>query len=136
MVKNIFYCTLKTVFALKIFKYCSDVFGHLNKHLIRKPRLISKFKKSSTGKQIIPIHLLLNISRSKDKQTMKYHQLIEYKMRNIFREKSYIKCGWKNCNHGQNIWLKIKEFSKIGQHFKNLVSNFVCFDSYCQSLIS
>ena len=34
-----------------------------------------------------------NISRSKVNQTMKFGQLIEYNMRNIFVEKSYTKCG-------------------------------------------
>ena len=39
---------------------------------------------SSTGKII---------SRSKDNQKMKFAQLIEYNMRNIFLEKSYTKYG-------------------------------------------
>ena len=34
-----------------------------------------------------------NISRSKDNQTMKFGQLIEYNMKNIFPKKSYINCG-------------------------------------------
>ena len=34
-----------------------------------------------------------NISKSKDKQTRKFGQLIEYKMRNIFIGKSYTKYG-------------------------------------------
>ena len=34
-----------------------------------------------------------NISRSKDNQTIKYGQLIEYNIGNIFFEKSYTKCG-------------------------------------------
>ena len=33
------------------------------------------------------------MSRSKGNQTMKFGQLIEYNMRNIFVEKSYTKCG-------------------------------------------
>ena len=39
------------------------------------------------------IHILPNISRSKGNQTMKFSQLIEYNLRNIFPEKSYTKCG-------------------------------------------
>ena len=31
--------------------------------------------------------------KSKDNQTMKFDQLIEYNMKNIFLEKSYAKCG-------------------------------------------
>ena len=30
-------------------------------------------------------------------------------------------------NPGQNIWQKLKKSSKIGQDFKNLLSNFACF---------
>ena len=39
------------------------------------------------------MHTLPNISRSKDNQTMKLGQLIEYNMINIFLEKSYTNCG-------------------------------------------
>ena len=35
--------------------------------------------------------MLFNISRAKCNQTMKFRQLIEYNMRNIFLGKSYIK---------------------------------------------
>ena len=42
---------------------------------------------SRTGQQIITIHTLLNISRSKGNQTMKFGQLVEFKMKNIFLEK-------------------------------------------------
>ena len=34
-----------------------------------------------------------NISKSKDNQAMKFSQLIECNVRNIFLEKSYTKCG-------------------------------------------
>ena len=43
------------------------------------------------GKQIIALHILANISRSKDNQAMKFGQLIEYNTRNMFLEKSYKK---------------------------------------------
>ena len=39
---------------------------------------------SQTGQQITTIHLLPNISRSKGNQAMKFGQLIEYNVRNIF----------------------------------------------------
>ena len=47
---------------------------------------------SQTGKQIIAIHILPDMSRSKDNQIMKFGKLIEYDMKNIFLEKSYPKC--------------------------------------------
>ena len=41
---------------------------------------------SQTGQQIIAIHILPNISKSKDNQTMTFGQLIEYNKINIFLE--------------------------------------------------
>ena len=46
---------------------------------------------SQPGLQTIAIHILPNISRSKGKQTVKFGQLIEYNMRNVFVETSYTK---------------------------------------------
>ena len=43
-------------------------------------------------KKIIAVHIFPNDSRSKGNQAMKFGQLIEYNMRNIFREKSFTKC--------------------------------------------
>ena len=37
--------------------------------------------------------ILPNISKRKENQTMKFGQLIEYNMRNIFLKKSCTKCG-------------------------------------------
>ena len=64
-------------------------------NLIRKIRLNSKFMTSQNGKQTIAICILPNILRSKDNQVMKFVQLVEYNLRNIFLEKSYKKCGGK-----------------------------------------
>ena len=46
-----------------------------------------------SGQQAIAIDILPNISRSKGNQTIKVGQLIKYKWRNIFLEKSYSECG-------------------------------------------
>ena len=48
---------------------------------------------SQAGQQAIVINILSNISKSKVNQTMKFGQLIEYNMSNIFLEKWYRKCG-------------------------------------------
>ena len=48
---------------------------------------------SQPRKQTIALHILPNISQSKDNQTKKIGQLIEYNMRKNFLEKSYSKCG-------------------------------------------
>ena len=68
LMKSAFYFNFKTFFVLKISKFFSWLFA---------------------------IRILLNISRRKGNQTMKFGQLIEYNMRNTFLEKSYIKCGWE-----------------------------------------
>ena len=62
---------------------------------------------SQPGKQTIAIHILSNISRSKGNQTMKFGQLIECNMRNIFLEKSYTKFG------GETIPRPFSEKSKL-----------------------
>ena len=41
---------------------------------------------SQTRQQIITMHILPKISRSENNLTVKFGQLIEYNMRNIFRE--------------------------------------------------
>ena len=53
---------------------------------------------SQPGKQTIAIPILPNMSRSKGNQIMKFGQLIEYNIRNIFLEKSYTECGGKTIN--------------------------------------
>ena len=46
---------------------------------------------SQPGEQTIVIYILPNISKSKGNQSMKFGQLIEYNMRNLFVEKSNTK---------------------------------------------
>ena len=41
---------------------------------------------SEPGERTIAIHILPNTSRSKDNRAIKFGQLIEYNMRNIFLE--------------------------------------------------
>ena len=51
---------------------------------------------SQSWKQTVTIHILSSISRIKANQTMKFGQLLECNMRNIFLEKSCTKCGGEN----------------------------------------
>ena len=44
---------------------------------------------SQPGKEITAVHILHNISRNKGNKPMKFGQLIEYNMRNIFIENSH-----------------------------------------------
>ena len=50
---------------------------------------------SQTGKQVITIHILPNISGNKGNHTLKFGQLVGYKITNIFLKTSYTKCGGK-----------------------------------------
>ena len=73
------------------------------------------------GKQTIAIHILFNISRSKDNQTMKFGQLIKYNMKNIFIEKSYTKfakCGgetipWPFSKNSADLWINNPKFYTV-----------------------
>ena len=56
-------------------------------------KLTSKFMTSQPGLQTIATHVLPNISQSKDNQTMKFGQLIEYNKRHIFLQKLCRKWG-------------------------------------------
>ena len=72
-------------------RFCLDFFVMQQNGLIKKIRLISKFKTSQPGQQTIVIHALCNISRRNDNQTTKFGHLIECNMTNIFIKKSYTK---------------------------------------------
>ena len=78
---------------------------------------------SQSGQQTILIHLLPNISRSKGSQTMKFGQLIEYKIRNIFLEKSHTKWGGE-ISH-RSITGKLKLSISLDQQSQVLYSLFL-----------
>ena len=61
------------------------------------------------GQQIITMHMLPDILQSKRNQTMGFGQLIKYGMRNIFLEKSYIKCGGKASSGSFDKELKLSK---------------------------
>ena len=61
-----------------------------------------------------------NISRRKAKQAMKFGQLIEYNMKNIFAEKSYTKCA------GETILRPSSKKSKLS----------ISLDQWCKILNS
>ena len=66
-----------------------------NNGLTTKMLLTSKFMTSQAGQQTIAIHILPNISRSKDNQTVNNGQLKEYNDRNTFIRKLCRKLGRK-----------------------------------------
>ena len=51
---------------------------------------------SKIGQHLITMHILPNISRTKENQAMKFGQLIDYTVRNIFHK-----------NHKQNVVEKL-----------------------------
>ena len=102
MIKNAYFI-LKALSVLEIFTFSSRLFGYVEKRpdkiaYVKNARdlswkLISKFTTWQTGQQIITIRTLPNISSGKGNGTIKFGQLIEYKTRNIFFEKSHTKRG-------------------------------------------
>ena len=87
--------------------FCLDFLAMQKNGLIRKIKLILTFRTSQPGWQTNAVHILNNISRIKAIEAMKFPQLIEYYMRNIFREKSYTECG------GENIPIRVSKKSKL-----------------------
>ena len=77
--KNAFY------FLLLFVRFFSWLFGHVWQ--------LDLWNKANFKLYVVTIHTLLNISRSKCNQAMKFDHLIEHNVKNIFLEKSYTKCG-------------------------------------------
>ena len=78
MMKNPFYFISKAAFFLIYLHFYQYFLVLQKKSLIRQLWLISKFMTSQTGQQAIIIHILLNISRRKDNQAMKFGQFKKY----------------------------------------------------------
>ena len=92
IMKNVFFLIFNK-FKLKVFvvfhlSFCPDFLLIYKNGLIRKLWLVSKFVKSQAGQQMITIHILPNISRSKGSQAMKFGHLTKYSMRNILLQES------------------------------------------------
>ena len=87
--------------------FCLDFLVMQQNGLIRKIRLVSNFITSQLAKQTIAIHILSNISRSNSNQTMKFGQIIECNMRNIFLEKLCTKCGGETSSRPFSEKLKL-----------------------------
>ena len=90
-----FYFMLKALFVLEIFKFLSWIFGYVEKQLDKKTVVHFKIYDATDWAANNYYTHIAQISRSKNNHTMRFAQLIEYKMRNIFLEKSYTKCVGK-----------------------------------------
>ena len=75
--KNAFHFTLKALLILKIFKFLSLIFGYVEKRLDQKDKVNFKTYDFTTQLTNNRIHILTNITESRDNQTMKFGQLIE-----------------------------------------------------------
>ena len=92
--ENAFYFILKALFVFKICKFLSRLFWSCRKNgLIRNISWTLKFMTSQLGLQTFAIHILQNISKSKDNRIMKFGQLIEQNKINIFLQKLCGKWG-------------------------------------------
>ena len=63
------------------------------------------------GKQTTVIQILGNICQIKGNRIIKFDQLIEYKVRNIFLKKSCIKCGGETVPRSFSKKIKIEYIS-------------------------
>ena len=85
MMKNAFYFTLKALSVLKIFNFLSLVFGYVGKRFDLKDKVNFKIYGVTTWLTINCYTLIAQyISRSKGNQAMKFGQLIENNMKNVF----------------------------------------------------
>ena len=77
------------------------------------------------GQQAIVIHIFPNISRSKGNQTIKFGQLIECNMRNLFLEKIKHKMWWRN--QSETLSEKLKLGVSLDQQSKVLYGLFLLY---------
>ena len=83
--KNAFYFILKAFFALKIFKFLSQLFGHVRKQLDEKDKVNFEINDVTTWfTNNCNAHIAQYLPNN---QTMKFGQLIKCNMRNIFLQK-------------------------------------------------
>ena len=87
MMKNVIYIILNVLFVLKIRNFCLYFLIIMENDLARKLRLTSKFMTSQTGKQIITIWKLPNISRGKGNQAIKMRMRQRDQFQTTFRFK-------------------------------------------------
>ena len=84
MMKNVFYFILKALFILKILNFCLDILGMQKKRLDQKDKVnFEIYDVAAWLTKNYNTHML-NISRIKDNQMMKFGQLIKHPKRNIF----------------------------------------------------
>ena len=113
IIKKCFLFQQKVTFVLNILKFCLDFFGYVEKWLDKKAIINFKlYDVTSWETNKYNLHIA-NISRNKGNQAVKFGQFIEYNMRSIFLEKSYIKCGRETCSRAFSKKNKIDKLSGL-----------------------
>ena len=77
MMKNAFNFIIKALLVLKILKFLSWLFIHVEKQLDYEDKLNFKIYDVTIWLNRVIIHILSNISQNKNTQTMKFGQLIQ-----------------------------------------------------------
>ena len=83
---------------------------------------------SQPGKQAIVTNVLPNVLRNKDNQAMKFGQLREYSMENIFLEKPNTKCSRETSPRPFSEKLKLSIL--LDQQSDFLFSSFYCISKW------
>ena len=114
--KNCFHFILKVIFFFKIFKFCLDLLGDVDKRrLDKKAEINFKSYDFTTWLRNNYNTWLPNISRNKGNMAMKFSQLLEYNMRNIFLENPYKNCGREASPtplYEKYFWRKLHDFKE------------------------
>ena len=114
--ENTVYFTSKALFVLKMFKFLSWLFGQAAKRLDKKDKINFKFCDVTVWLTNNCNTLIAQYWRSKGNQTMKFGQLIECNLRNIFLEKSYTKCGRETSPRSFSEELKLSMSLRLWRH--------------------
>ena len=122
--KNAFYVNLKALFVINIFKFLSTFLNHVDKQLDQKVNF-KIFNVTTWFTNNCNIHVLPNISRGKGNQKIKFGQLIEYIIRNVFLKKYYTKCGGKTIPRPFSKKLKLS--ISLNQQFKVVYSSVLLY---------
>ena len=106
LMKNTFYFTLKALCVLKIFKFLSWLFDHVEIRLDQKGKVNFKIYGVTAWLTDNDNTHIAQYWRINDNQTMKFGQLMECNMGKIFLKKIMQKMWWRN--YSQTLFWKIK----------------------------
>ena len=99
----------------------SDFFGSAEKRLDQKDEVNFKIYDLINYETNTSVYVLPSISKSKDNQTIKFGQLVEYDLRNIFLKKSCKKWGKKISSSRLFFFLKKKGFIWASRSHNNFI---------------